>query len=416
MIMETNYKKRTLFAIFLTFAIANISATIVFPIFAPLFLKSNSAIIASNTPEHIRLIYYGVFLAAFPAAQFLFAPLAGEYADRKGRKGAFLATLILESIGYGIAALGIHFNMLLPLFLGRVVTGLSAGNMSICLASLVDLSSSEKQKVRYFSYGSIVIGSAFVFGPFLGGKLSDPTILPIFTKAFPMFIGMILALINFVLMIFLFKETLQEKINEPFDLFKSFHNLQLAFRTGQIKTLYLIYFFYLLAWNFLYQFVPAFLVSRFGATTSMIGNVSAVMGIFWILGGYAFTHISQKPQKRKIILLVGLLIYSFSSYFIQIPKHLSTFYMIAPFSIFFIGGMWPIFTSMISACAEQEIQGKILGLSQSIQSLTMMIAPLIGCIVVTHHISLVFALSSIFSLIAALLLTKICFKSVSGHQ
>lgn len=414
--MRTNYKKQTLFAIFLTFTIANISATIVFPIFAPLFLKSSSSIIPLQTPENLRLIYYGIFLAAFPAAQFFFAPLAGEYADRKGRKGAFLVTLILEAIGYGISALGIHYHMLWPLFIGRIITGLAAGNMSICLAALVDLSENEKQKVRYFSYGSIVIGSAFVFGPFLGGKLSDPTLSPIFTKAFPMFVGMVLALINFVLMTFMFKETLHEKTNEPFNFFKSFHNLQLAFKTGQIKTLYLIYFFYLLAWNFLYQFVPAFLVDRFGATSSTIGNVSAAMGVFWVLGGFAFSYISQKPNKRRLILLISLLIYSFSSYFMHIPKQLLYFYMISPFCIFFIGGMWPIFTGMISACAEQHIQGKILGLSQSIQSLTMMIAPLIGCIVITHHISLIFAFSSIFSLIAALLLSKICFKTNKGCQ
>ena len=412
--MSDNYRKQTLFAIFLTFAISNISATIVFPIFAPLFLKANSTIIAQNTTETLRIIYYGVFLAAFPAAQFFFAPLAGEYADRRGRKGAFLTTLLIEALGYAICALAIYYNLLWTLFIGRLITGLSAGNMSICLASLVDLSINEAQKVRYFSYGSIVIGSAFVFGPFLGGKLSDPTILPFFTKSFPMFIGMILALINFILMSFLFKETLKEKTHEPFDFFKSFHNLQLAFRTGQIKTMYLIYFFYLLAWNFLYQFVPAFLVNRFNATTSTIGNVTAAMGVFWILGGYVFSHISQKPKKRKLILLIGLLIYSFSSYFMHLPKHILYFYMITPFCVFFIGGMWPIFTGMISACAEQKIQGKILGLSQSIQSLTMMLAPLIGCITVTHHISFIFAFSSIFSLVAALLLSKICFKSVNS--
>ena len=413
--MDPNYKKRTLFAIFLTFAIANISATIVFPIFAPLFLKAQSSIIPSSTPDSLRIIYFGVFLAAFPAAQFFFAPLAGEYADRRGRKNAFLATLVLEALGYGVSALGIYFNQLLTLFLGRVITGLSAGNMSICLAALVDLSENEKQKVHYFSVGSIVIGAAFVFGPFLGGKLSDPTIYPLFTKSFPMFLGMLLALLNFFLMLFLFKETLKNKSHEPFDLFKSFHNLQLAFRTGQIKTLYLIYFFYLLAWNFLYQFVPAFLVKRFGATTSTIGNVSAVMGVVWVLGGIIFSQLSQQPKKRRRILLVGLLIYSFASYCIQIPRHLSHFYLITPFSVFFIGGMWPIFTSMISASAEQKIQGKILGLSQSIQSLTMMLAPLIGCIVVTHHISFIFALSSIFSLMAALLLTKVRFHKTNNN-
>jgi MFS family permease len=44
-----------------------------------------------------------------------------------------------------------------------------------------------------------------------------------------------------------------------------------------------------------------------------------------------------------------------------------------------IGGLaWPLCTGVISNMAPKAMQGKILGLSQSVQSLAMTVAPVIG--------------------------------------
>jgi len=404
--LKNSTRLRSLAAVLTTFAISSLSATIVFPILAPLFLSSTDSIISSSSPQYVRAILLGFFLASFPLAQFLLSPLIGEFADRKGRKQAFLITLMLEVIGYGLAAYGIMKLNLILLFLGRFITGLAAGNMSVCLATIVDLSPNEKTKVKYFSYGSAVVGVMFVLGPFIGGKLSDPTINPLFTKDFPMWIGTGLAVVNLMVMWTLFKETLEVKSEEAFHPMQALNNIALAFRTKQVRDLYIIYFFFLFSWNMIYQFIPALMVEIFSSTSSVIGDVSAMMGLVWILGTISLSFLIHTKLKIKNFLFFAFILFSFTAILIPIPHKLIFFLIIVSISVFFAGAMWPIFTGAISNAADQAIQGKVLGLSQSVQSLSMMLAPFLGGFFLQAHTSVPFAVSAISALIAAGLLTK----------
>lgn len=415
--MQESHRKQSLFAVFLTFTIDSLSATIVFPILAPLFLSPETSIFRGEVPDSLRTILLGLFLGSFPLAQFIFSPIAGELADRKGRKKAFLLTISFAIVGYFLAGWGIHRARLSILFLGRFITGLAAGNMSICLASLVDLSPSEAKKVRYFSYGSIVAGSAFVLGPFIGGKLSDPTVSSVFSPAFPMWVGSVLSILNFVVLWITFRETLQPKVSPGhFDIMKAVHNVQLALRTKNIKDLYLIYFFYLFAWNMIFQFLPALMVEEFNSSNSTIGDASALMGLVWIVGTVVMSFIMHSKLKLKYLLLISLILYSVACIFIALPRELFYFLMVVGIVVFLAGGMWPIFTGAISNAADAAIQGKILGISQSMQSLSMMLAPIFGGFFIHAHSGVPFAISSISALIAAGLLTKADIKNPSSDQ
>jgi DHA1 family tetracycline resistance protein-like MFS transporter len=404
--IDLKERRRSLLAVLITFAVSSLSATIVFPILAPLFLSKSEAIIRGDIPENIRAILLGLFLASFPLAQFIFSPLVGEYADRKGRKKAYLITLGLEVIGYFFSAIAISWHHLSVLFVGRFITGLAAGNMSVCLATLVDLSPDEKTKVRYFSYGSAVIGVMFVLGPFIGGKLSDPSISPWFNLAFPMWIGVLLSLLNFIILWSLFKETLDKEVKEPFDPIKALHNVQLAFRTKEVKDLYIIYFFFLFAWNMLYQFMPAILVQEFGFNSSRIGDVFAFMGAVWIVGTILMNFIVHSGVNSKYVLIFSLAIFALVTLFVLTPKTMTFFLLFVAIGVFFAGGVWPIFTGAISNAAEQSIQGKVLGLSSAIQSLSMMLAPLLGGFFLQVHSQIPFMISAAATLIAILLLFR----------
>lgn len=122
--MEQIKKKRSLFAIFITFAISSLSTTILFPILAHLFVSDQGNFVMGAVPLQYRGILLGLFLATFPLAQFFLAPIAGDYSDKKGRKKLFLFSVLMESLGYLVSAFGLFFNSIFGLFLGRMVTGL----------------------------------------------------------------------------------------------------------------------------------------------------------------------------------------------------------------------------------------------------------------------------------------------------
>ena len=67
-----------------------------------------------------------------------------------------------------------------------------------------------------------------------------------------------------------------------------------------------------------------------------------------------------------------------------------------------IGGMaWPLCANLISSLAPDRMQGKIMGISQSMQSLAMAVSPIIGGLVDQVHMSATFILAAFASLMAA---------------
>lgn len=367
----------SLFSIFFTFFIDNLSATIIFPIFAPLFLNPSEAVLSGDLSYNVKAAILGVFLGAYPLAQLIFAPVIGEFADRHGRKIAFLATTALTLLGYILCAVSITHRWIVPLFVARLMMGASAGNLSLCLSALADLSASHREKVRYYGIGSIIAGVTFVLGPFIGGKLSDPTVHSWFNLAFPMWIGAALALINWIFLAAAFVETHHEHSKELFDFVKGIHNIKVAFNNPALKKLYFMYFFYLLSWNMLFQLIPAFLVTNFSAKNSVIGDISALMGLCWVIGSVILYKGLLPHVKPKGLLIGGAGLFALGVLFCAFVHSIVPFTLILGASVLIASFGWPLCAGTISHAAHGSIQGKILGLSQSMQSLAMMIAPII---------------------------------------
>lgn len=403
---EVVKQKSSLFSVFFTFAVDNLGATIVFPIFAPLFLDPSKGLLGAGVSSTYKTTLLGFFLGIYPFMQFIFAPILGEYADHHGRKRALLLTTFLTFLGYGLSVYGIHQHSLFWIFFARLIMGIGAGNLSICLSSLSDLSPSKKKKIRYYSYGSAIAGFTFILGPFVGGKLSDPTVYPLFDSAFPMLIGAILALINVIFILIAFAETLETPSKKPFDLIKGIHNIQTALKTERIRPLYLIYFFFLFSWNIIFLFVPAFVVENFHLSNSEIGDVCALLGVCWIFGTGVLHRIFYHTVKPKWILLTSFLAFSALVIFIPYPHFLKGFLVLLGCCTILSGLIWPICTSAISNAAPDHIQGKVLGLSQSMLSITMMLSSVLGGLFLHAHSLVPFVFSGLSSLVAAAILLR----------
>ncbi|MCH9621117.1 MAG: Tetracycline resistance protein, class C [Chlamydiia bacterium] len=399
-------KKKSLVAIFVTFGISTLAATILFPVFAHIFLSKEGEYIMQGIPHHYREILLGLFLASFPLAQFLVGPIMGDYSDKKGRRGIFIFSVFLEALGYLVCAFSIHQGILSLLFVGRVITGLAAGNTSVCLASIVDISSGEKEKVKLFGIGSAVIGLMFVIGPLSGGQVAALFKNPIYSLAMPMWLGCAAALLNLFVLIWFFKETNSEKCAHPFDVFGSIHNIQMAFRIGQVRDLYLIYFFFLFSWNMIYLFLPAFLVDNFHMSILKVGTLGSMFGCIWIVGTLFMQKLAQYISAMHKVLFISLVFISFFAIFAAFSTDSIMFLVAIGLIVFVSGGAWPIFTAAISKSAEGHVQGKVLALSQSIQSFSMLLAPLIGGFLLRKGGAMPFVFTAISVLIAAAILVR----------
>jgi len=398
--MASQKSKISLFSVFFTFFIDNLCWSIVFPLFAPYFLDPENILFSKEVSGATRTTILGFFLTAFSLGQFLGAPILGEYADRSGRKKALALSVFFTLIGLGITAWSMGAHILWLLFTGRLITGLFASNMSVCLAAVSDLSETEKAKVKHFGYLSVLAGLSFVLGAFLGGQLSDPKVHPLFTPNFPLYVAAILTVFNLLFICFGFRETSTVDLSRKFNLWESFCNIKKVLQTEKIRRIYCVYFLFLFSWTILFQFTPVLVVYSFEFTSSDIGDLALYMGLCWAIGAAYLSKMLLNRFSSVHILEGCLCLFALLSLSLVFPKHIFVVLPIVGFCVMIGGLAWPLCNNLISNLAPQQFQGKILGMSQSVQSLAMTLAPIAGGMVSQGSIRFPFLMGSVSGLAA----------------
>jgi DHA1 family tetracycline resistance protein-like MFS transporter len=134
---------------------------IVIPI-VPALVRSLSHLDASQAARWV-----GALLATFAAAQFVAAPVLGALSDRFGRRPVIILSLLGGAANYLLLAFA---PSLAWLFLGRLMAGATAANVSAANAYIADVTPPEQRSQRFGLVGAM-FGAGFVFGPALGGVL-----------------------------------------------------------------------------------------------------------------------------------------------------------------------------------------------------------------------------------------------------
>lgn len=396
-------KRWSFLSVCLTFFVDYLSWAVVFPIFAPYFLDVNNRIFSADVQTGTRMMILGFFLMAFSLGQFLGAPLLGEYADKYGRRKALLISVSITLLGLCLTAYSMGDRSLIGLFLGRFITGFFASSATVCLSCASDLSENEHDKVKKFGTLSMVAGIAFVVGAFAGGKLSDRTLYASFADSVPIWIAAVITLFNWVFLFFAFRETTQIHAQTPFYLFEAFRNITTALQTEKVKRVYTVYFLFFTAWTILFQFIPALMVERFSFTNSDIGDLALFMGVCWVIGaGYLNKYIVHRFN-RGVILELCLIGFTVLCSSVVLFKHMPTVMAIIGLCILSGSIAWPICTGLISSKAPMRMQGKVLGLSQSVQSLAMTVGPVLGGLAFHHSIRLPFFIAGGVSALSVLI-------------
>lgn len=112
-------------------------------------------------------IYMGILMAAYSGSQMLSAPILGRLSDVYGRKPLFLISAAGNVLSYVIWIFSGTYWLFLA---GRVLSGITGGNIAIAQSILADNTSPE-QRPRAMGLLGACIGMGFVVGPFLGGIL-----------------------------------------------------------------------------------------------------------------------------------------------------------------------------------------------------------------------------------------------------
>lgn len=151
-------------------------------------------------------IWVGALVATFSVAQFIAAPILGGLSDRFGRRPVLLMSLAGICANYLLLAAAPSLPWL---FLGRVLAGATAANVSTANAYIADVTPPERRGQRFGLIGA-TFGLGFVLGPALGGALGAIALrLPFLAAA-------ILAGCNLLYGAFVLPESLPPERRRPF--------------------------------------------------------------------------------------------------------------------------------------------------------------------------------------------------------
>src|SRR2546428_1851414 len=176
-------KRSPLLVIFITVFIDLVGFGIVIPVL-PYYAEGTKF---RATPSQIGLLF-----ASYSIMQLVFAPVLGRLSDKYGRRPVLLTSLLGTALGFLILGFATTLWML---FLGRIIDGISGGNISTAQAYIADVTTKENRAKGMGLIGA-AFGLGFVFGPAIGGVLSRWGInvpflfagTPAFTTAFLLFI------------------------------------------------------------------------------------------------------------------------------------------------------------------------------------------------------------------------------------
>lgn len=110
----------------------------------------------------------GLLLGANALTQLLGTPVLGRLSDRYGRKPLLVISLAGTVVGFLMLGFARSLAML---FASRIVDGLLGGNISLAQAYISDVSDG-KERTKAFGLIGAAFGLGFIFGPAMGGALA----------------------------------------------------------------------------------------------------------------------------------------------------------------------------------------------------------------------------------------------------
>ena len=341
----------------------------------------------------------GLLVASYAAMQLIGAPLLGRLSDKYGRRPILLVSIFGTFLGFlllGLAEpLGIWITGLLPpqligeslittqnriilalLFLSRMIDGLTGGNISVAQAYIADVTDA-KNRAKGMGIIGAAFGLGFILGPAIGGGLSR------WGYAIPAFAAAALSFINLIAVFGWLPESLTlerraEIANKPPRSILSIRALRVALRRPRVGPLLHIRFVYGLAFATFETIFALHAQYHLGLTAEATGYTMAYIGILVVLvQGFAIGQLTAHFRETNLVLssvilmAVSLLAWAF------VPTVLLLLIVLIPIALA-AGVLNTIISSLLSKSVPVIEVGGTMGLSTTIESMTRVLAPSIG--------------------------------------
>jgi len=312
----------------------------------------------------------GVLVASYSVMQFVFSPILGGLSDKFGRRPVLFFSLLGTSAGFFMVGSAWALWMV---FAGRILDGITGGNISTAQAYIADVTTKENRAKGMGLIGA-AFGLGFVLGPAIGGVLSRYGIHVPF-----MFAGA-LALANGIGVYFYLPESLRkEKRNvHPHGGSRLLHIFD-SLSDDRFRWLAIINFLIVTGFSMMTTSFALYTQERFGYNAEHNGWLFAYIGILAVLlQGGIFGRLAAKFGEAPLV-VVGSLMLAGSLFLVPYvgPQWGGLAGLLAGMAFFAVGNSLssPAIQSLASKAAGEHEQGKALGTMQAGASLARAVGP-----------------------------------------
>lgn len=356
-------KRSPLVVIFTTIFIDLVGFGIVIPVL-PFYVEGTKF---NATPRAVGLLF-----ASYSVMQLIFTPILGRLSDKYGRRPILLVSILGTACAFLILGFATSLWML---FAGRILDGMTGGNISTAQAYIADITTPENRAKGMGLVGA-AFGLGFIFGPPIGGILSRWGI------SVPFFFAAGLALANAVLLYFRLPETVTP--DHPARASAAtgrWTQILKAIRQPQLAFVLAIYFLFVVAFSIMTSSFALYTMYRFGYDASHNGYLFLYIGIVAaIIQGTLIGRLVKRFGEAALV-IAGALLFGASLFTLPlIGPQTGLIVLLLIGTTFSIGNSLstPSLTSLASKSGGAGEQGSVLGVTQSVASLARAVGPTIA--------------------------------------
>jgi DHA1 family tetracycline resistance protein-like MFS transporter len=311
----------------------------------------------------------GLLVSSYALMQMIGAPVLGRLSDRYGRRPVFLISILGTFAGFLILGFA---NSLWMLYASRILSGLTAGNISVAQAYIADITD-EKNRTRGMGMLGAAFGIGFILGPAIGGTLS------VYGFAVPSFVAAGMAFINLLTVFFWLPESLTEARRAELQAQKqpelSFGAMLAALQRPHIGPLLWVRFGFATSFNSFQTVFPLYVLGKFGLNAQQTGYILAYVGIVLvIMQGGVVGPLSVRFREANLLVaflgfsFIGLLGWAVAP---SVPLLMAA---LLPLAIG-AGSFNALINSAISKAVQPEEVGGMLGFGAGLESATRVVMP-----------------------------------------
>jgi MFS family permease len=313
-----------------------------------------------------------ILLAVFSLMQMLASPLWGRLSDRIGRRPVLMASLAASALSY--VWLGFA-DALWMLFAARGLAGACAGNISAAQAYIADVTPPEK-RARGMGMIGAAFGLGFIFGPAIGGMVAGNDLATADLKS-PGLIAAGLSLAAFLGVLFLLKESRPAGAGER-PRRGRIATLTEALGRPVLSRLLVIFFLVILAFAAMESTFALWAMRQFGWGPEQVGYVFTFVGVLSaVMQGGLIGPLTRRFGEERLM-TAGLVLIGLGLLLLPFARAVPALGVAVAALALGMGAMQPSLNSLISRRAGDDEQGGVLGVAQSVGSLSRVLGPLIA--------------------------------------